>query len=263
MRRSALIFVAASVSALTLLVGCSSEEASSAPRSENTGGGGTGSGGTGSGASTGAGATSSGGDTGSGGDTASGGSTSSGGDTGSAGTSGSGGAGGSGGGGAVDDCVAGTGTEDVGSGSLRDKATCLMWQKASTKDGAVTNRGALAHCAALVQDGFDDWRLPTTEELRSYPDLEPNGNAYLAGPTFIPSASTSDQEGCVGNSHSCNLTQYSKGNFGCGWQGPGANSYPVLCVRGSSKVALDAAFTAAACCPASLTFKQVDCSAYP
>jgi hypothetical protein len=169
--------------------------------------------------------------------------------------------GGGSGGGAT--CTPGSGTEDVGTLSFRDKATCLLWQKATTFTGPITNRQALVHCNGLVQDGFDDWRLPTAQELRSYPGLPDNSNAYVAGPTYIPTSSVSDADGCTGNSHSCNLAQYSVGNFSCAWQGPGANAYTALCVRGTSGIALDAKFAVATCCPESSMFKEVDCSPYP
>ncbi len=184
--------------------------------------------------------------------------------TSSGGGAATGGAVNTGGGAPVDDCTIGTGSVDVGSSSFTDKATCLTWQKAPTVTGGIGNKAALLHCNTLAQDGFDDWRLPTAQELRSYPSLPTNGNAYLAGPTYIPNNSVSDSEGCTGNSHSCNLTQYSDGNFSCAWQGPGENPYPVLCVRGAAAIALDAAFVVATCgnCGTSSTYKPVDCSAY-
>lgn len=159
-------------------------------------------------------------------------------------------------------CTPSSGTEDVGAASFLDKATCLTWQKTNTYVGAVVNRDGAAHCGDLSQDGFDDWRLPTAQELRTYPSLPDSGNAYLAGPIYTPTNAASDMEGCTGNSHSCNLTQYSPGNFACAWQGPGANSYGVLCVRGEAAITLDATLAIASCCSASSSYKVTDCSAF-
>lgn len=196
------------------------------------------------------GASSTGGATGVGGGSATGGSTSSGGTA-------SGGA---------PACTPGTGTEDVGTDSLLDKATCLTWQKTKTAGGSISNRAAAKFCLDLVQDGFDDWRLPTTPELRSYPSLAVSGYAYIAGPTMIPNASASDMDGCTTDSHSCNLSQYSTGNFTCNWQGQAPSAYGVFCVRGeAASGSLDgySAFEMATCCASSSTFKEADCSPYP
>lgn len=184
------------------------------------------------------------------------------------GTSGSGGTNLTGGssngtGGAMEpSCTPSSGAEDVGAASFLDRATCLTWQKTNTYVGAVVNRDGAAHCEGLTQDGFDDWRLPTAQELRTYPNLPDAGNAYLAGPIYIPTNASSEMEGCTGNSHSCNLTQYSPGNFACAWQGPGANSYGLLCVRGEAAVPLDATLAVATCCSASSTYRIADCSAF-
>jgi len=188
---------------------------------------------------------------------------STGGDAGTGGANaGSGGeASGTGGSGTVS-CTPGTGVEDVGADSFLDRATCLTWQKKDTNTGTITNRSALAYCTALAQDGLT-WRLPTAQELKTYPNLPTAGNAYLAGPTFIANSATDVATGCTGNSHSCNLAQYSAGNFSCAWQGPGANAYPVLCVSGTPEPStLDAAYSVATCCASSSTFTETDCSAY-
>ncbi|MCH2109849.1 MAG: DUF1566 domain-containing protein, partial [Polyangiaceae bacterium] len=185
-------------------------------------------------------------------------------------TSGSGGAdSGTGGedagsGGSTASCIpGGTGTMDVGSSSFLDLSTCLTWQKEDTATGSITNRGAALHCSELSQDGLS-WRLPTAVELRSYPEIGVENNAYLAGPVMIQ-AGADPATGCAANSHSCNLTQYSEGNFACTWQGPGGGAYAVLCVSGSSDGAtLDTAFesSCAASCSNSSGFEEANCNDY-
>jgi hypothetical protein len=205
---------------------------------------------------------SSGGTSATGGATGSGGTTGTGGATGTGGSATTGGTTGTGGSTPVDDCVIGTGTVDVGSDSFTDKATCLTWQKTHTLTGPTNNRDAAQYCNDLSQDGFDDWRLPTTQEIHSYPNLPAADNAYVTSPTFIASGAETVQARCTQDSHSCNLTQYNAGSFGCAWQGPGDNPYPVYCVRGTAKSALDAAFAVATCCSASSGFEQADCAGF-
>jgi hypothetical protein len=126
-------------------------------------------------------------------------------------------------------CTPGTGTVDVGAKSLLDRKTCLVWEKAST--GSMTNKQAAKYCDQLSQDGISDWRVPAPEELATWPNLTANGNAYVTNPIYIPTTSASEQEGCTGNAHSCNLTEYNAGQHGCAWQGV-AFSGPAVCVRG-------------------------------
>jgi hypothetical protein len=178
------------------------------------------------------------------------------GSTGGAGGAGQGGSGGSAGATPIDGgsdsggpaCTPGTGTVDVGAKSILDRKTCLVWEKAST--GSMTNKQAAKYCDQLVQDGIDDWRVPAPEELATWPNLAANSNAYITNPIYIPTTSASDQDGCVNNSHSCNLTEYNAGSLNCAWQGVGFSG-PAVCVRGTAlpgtTVSNLAATTCAAC----------------
>jgi hypothetical protein len=175
---------------------------------------------------------------------------------GAAGGAGQGGTGGSGGSASTDAgsdaggpaCTPGTGTVDVGAKSILDRKTCLVWEKAST--GSMTNKQADKYCDQLDQDGISDWRVPSPEELATWPNLAANSNAYITNPIYIPATSTSDQDGCTNNSHSCNLTEYNAGSLGCAWQGVGFSG-PAVCVRGTAlpgtTVSMVAATTCAAC----------------
>jgi hypothetical protein len=128
-------------------------------------------------------------------------------------------------------CVPGTSTEPVGTGSLLDRKTCLVWQNAVA--GMMTNKQAALHCSELTQDGFSDWRVPTPEELATWPKLAVDSNAYVTNPTYIPVTAPTVQDGCTGNSHSCNLTHYNAGSLACAWQGVGFVG-PFVCVRGTA-----------------------------
>jgi hypothetical protein len=183
---------------------------------------------------------------------------------GSGGSAGSGTGGSNGGGGSDGTCTPGTGTKDVGANSLLDQATCLTWQKSSS--GKMTNKQALKYCAELTDDGYGDWRVPTTDELVTWPNLAVSGDAYITSPTYIPKASSSDAEGCMVNSHSCNISLYSAGNLACAWQGV-AFAGPAVCVRGTAASGtLSDTYAPDKCgaCAAEVTssFKIVDCLPY-
>jgi hypothetical protein len=163
-----------------------------------------------------------------------------------------------------DVCTPGSGTEDVGTASVRDRATCLTWQKAAS--GKMTNKQALQYCDELSQDSYDDWRVPTPQELVTWPNLAVSGDAYITGPTYIPASSPSEQEGCTGNSHSCNISEYSEGNLACAWQGV-AFAGPAVCVRGVAAVgSLSDKYAAEKCgacaAEAGSSFKEANCLPY-
>lgn len=60
---------------------------------------------------------------------------------------------------------------DNGDGTVTDRATGLMWQKAD--DGRKRNwREALDYAESLTLAGYDDWRLPNAKELQSIVDYK-------------------------------------------------------------------------------------------
>jgi hypothetical protein len=163
-------------------------------------------------------------------------------------------------------CVPGAGTQQVGGASVLDRRTCLLWQR--TAGAAMTNKQAAKYCDGLAQDGFSDWRVPAPEELVTWPNLGPNDNAYITNPTYIPVASAA-ADGCAGDSHSCNITEYNAGSIACAWQGVGFAG-PTVCVRGTAAAGTTptafAATTCATCMPevagAAAPFKAADCLPY-
>ncbi|MDM8522993.1 DUF1566 domain-containing protein [Desulfococcaceae bacterium HSG8] len=60
---------------------------------------------------------------------------------------------------------------DNGNGTVTDTETGLIWQK-QCPDSAMNWKDALAYCENLSLAGYNDWRLPNKEELRSIADYE-------------------------------------------------------------------------------------------
>jgi len=147
----------------------------------------------------------------------------------------------------VVDCVPGTGTQLVGSASLLDRKTCLVWQRAPSATN-MTNKRAAKYCANLEQDGWTDWRVPAPEELATWPNLaaNANANAYVTNPIYIPIAAAV-ADGCTGDSHSCNIAEYNAGALACAWQGVDFAG-PFVCVRGTAKPSTTATAYAAVTC---------------
>ena len=163
------------------------------------------------------------------------------------------------------DCVPSQGTEELGSSTILDKATCLAWQK--TLSSPVTNVQALKQCDELEQDGFSDWRVPAPEEMATWPLITSTPNAFITAPTYIPVNAASVEQGCTTNAHSCNLAKYNNASSGdCAWQGV-FFAGPLVCVRGEPFVdALPAALKADQCaiCKSHVTganadFEDADC----
>jgi hypothetical protein len=59
----------------------------------------------------------------------------------------------------------------VGSGTVLDNETGLMWQHPYL-DGSRTWRNALVYCEELSVGGYSDWRLPSIKELQTLVDEE-------------------------------------------------------------------------------------------
>jgi hypothetical protein len=158
------------------------------------------------------------------------------------------------------------GAAAVGAESRLDPRTCLVWQRAAA--AAMTNKQAAKHCADLVLDGFDDWRVPAPEELATWPDLKADSNAYVTNPTYIP-VGASVADGCTGNSHSCNLAEYNAGMPVCAWQGVGFTG-PAVCVRGTALAGTTVMALSAESCEACKVhvagamadFRRADCLPY-
>ena len=151
----------------------------------------------------------------------------------------------------------------VGDKSVLDRKTCLTWTK-TRSDTPLTNKAAAKYCANLDQDGISNWRVPHPEELVTWPDLATDGTAYITGPVYIPNAGT-EQDGCTGNSHSCNIAKYNDTSVTCAWQGVGFTGW-VECVSGTPTAGTTTpAYAAASCSPCNgelASFKEVDCSQY-
>lgn len=69
---------------------------------------------------------------------------------------------------------------DNGNGTITDNITGLMWQKED--GGEMTFENASAYCLTLNLGGYDDWRLPTSQELfsiNSYDRVNPALNTIF------------------------------------------------------------------------------------
>jgi len=60
-----------------------------------------------------------------------------------------------------------SGLVDKEDGIIFDTGTNLLWQQLPPSDKRFTWEKANEHCKSLTLAGYDDWRLPTKEELES------------------------------------------------------------------------------------------------
>jgi hypothetical protein len=61
---------------------------------------------------------------------------------------------------------------------VTDLSTSLMWQDSRPVFG--TEADGVAHCSSFGLDGFDDWRMPTFEELQNFfKDVDQDGSFDL------------------------------------------------------------------------------------
>jgi hypothetical protein len=67
---------------------------------------------------------------------------------------------------------------DRGDGTIFDNSTGLLWQQVPSKKDFAW-QGAIEHCKSLTLAGYNDWRLPTKEELETlinkeyHPTIDP------------------------------------------------------------------------------------------
>ena len=128
-------------------------------------------------------------------------------------------------------CTPGVGTTPVGTQAIRDESTCLTWTTSRQAEGMAW--GAIRQaCSDLTLEGFDDWRMPTTQEALTWPigDVSPTFyDAILTAPRYVPMGTgAADVEGRF---HVCAVAWYSGSAPACYWWGP-ANTNGTFCVRG-------------------------------
>lgn len=118
---------------------------------------------------------------------------------------------------------------DRGNHSILDQTTGLIWQK--TEGGKRTWENAIIYCENLALSGYENWRLPNINELRSLVDRSKHNPTIDT--QFFPDVTPSiywtsstppshNQYAWFVSFHNGNVNNYSK-------------SYPyyVRCVRGS------------------------------
>ncbi len=71
------------------------------------------------------------------------------------------------------------GFTDNGDGTVTDNLTGLMWAENANLDGTKVFTDALTYCNDLSLGGYDDWRLPNINELRSLFDPGLSDKPYL------------------------------------------------------------------------------------
>lgn len=77
----------------------------------------------------------------------------------------------------VSSSVAKTFTRDNVNNTVADNVTTLMWQDNAIV-GAYGMVGAISYCEDLTLSGFNDWRLPNLNELRSISDVSASPPIY-------------------------------------------------------------------------------------
>ena len=128
---------------------------------------------------------------------------------------------------------------DNGDGTVTDSGTGLMWQKETAdingddvynSSDEVTWKNAISYCEGLVLGGYNDWRLPDIQELRSLVDYSRSSPAIDTSvfQCFEPTYWTSTTTVGIGPSFAWNIT------FLHGEDGASRKEYPgyVRCVRG-------------------------------
>ena len=113
------------------------------------------------------------------------------------------------------------------SGTVTDIATKLMWQQG--EGGKMNWESAISYCKGLSLAGYNDWRLPNIDELKSIIDVKEKPktnkthfpNVYSSGYWSSPTR--------VGGSSSAWYVDFDDGNVSYDFK---SYSYYVRCVRG-------------------------------
>jgi hypothetical protein len=109
---------------------------------------------------------------------------------------------------------------------VRDNATCLMWERSHVALGFQESK---QRCQDLTLGGYDDWRMPTVEELFSLVRRDNAANIDVAAfPNPPGSCWTATQPDSM---HSC-AVGFDSG--GCYKYGNSAGTWGTYCVRGTS-----------------------------
>ena len=77
-------------------------------------------------------------------------------------------------------------TKTVGGNIVTDNTTGLQWQDDAT-GSTMSWESALSKCGNLSLDGYDDWRLPNINELKSIIDRSKVSQAIVDGFEFTSS----------------------------------------------------------------------------
>jgi hypothetical protein len=87
----------------------------------------------------------------------------------------------------------------AGEGTWTDTATCLMWQDPPVEQHRLWDK-ATEYCSTLELGGYDDWRLPTLDELRSLaagcPATVTEGTCGVTNDCLENSCWSEDCKGC-------------------------------------------------------------------
>ncbi len=112
-------------------------------------------------------------------------------------------------------CAAGDGCDYgkcVDDRTFIDEDTGLMWRDIHSVSGEGLNRAQVS-CVPYL--GYEDWRLPTIDELRTLvrgcPSVEPSGSCGVTTTCLEPACVTSGQCTCAGD---MTKTKFDKGCFG-------------------------------------------------
>ena len=119
-----------------------------------------------------------------------------------------------------------------------DERTGLLWEKSGSKEGMPYD-DAIHHCDNQGTAGYNDWRLPTIEELLSLVELQKQGNGLYIDPIFVTRQGNASyffwywsadiyQRPSNESNGGAWMINFSRGDVGWEWNN---NNYQVRCVR--------------------------------